>query len=90
MSLYDRVKNNRFNRQVQGKNQEVNMGKFDDVKRRIEDEASGRPGDRTQNVPCAFCVRGGNGDRSCASGMNEKRYSKFKGCFAGKMLETAP
>lgn len=66
------------------------MGKFDDVKRRIEDEASGRPGDRTQNVPCAFCVRGGNGDKSCASGMNEKRYSKFKGCFAGKMLETAP
>ena len=66
------------------------MAMFDDVKRRIEAEAKGRPGDRTQMVPCAFCARGGNGDKSCACGMNERRYSKFKGCFSGQMLETAP
>ena len=65
-------------------------GMFDEVKRRIEAEAGGPPGKRTQPVPCAFCVRGGNGEMSCASGMNEKRYSKFKGCFAGELLETAP
>ena len=62
------------------------MSKFDEIKQRIEAEAKGRPGDRTQNVPCAFCVRGGNGNQSCASGMNEKRYSKYKGCFAGELL----
>jgi len=66
------------------------MGKFEEVKRRIEAEAGVSPGKRTQMVPCAFCVRGGNGDASCACGMNEKRYSKFKGCFAGYLLETAP
>lgn len=64
--------------------------RFDEVKKKIESEAKGRPGDRTQNVPCAFCVRGGNGDRSCSSGMNEFRYSKYMGCFAGELLETAP
>lgn len=64
--------------------------RFADIMRQINLEASLPPGKRTQAVPCAFCVRGGNGDRSCASGMNERRYSKFKSCFAGTMLAKDP
>ena len=52
---------------------------------------------KTQVVPCAFCVRGGNGDKSCASGWDEKRITKltggcfwYKGCFSGQMLENDP
>ena len=63
---------------------------FNQVKAKIEAEAGLRPGKRTQPVPCAYCARGGNGDKSCASGMNEKRFSKYKTCFAGTLLETAP
>lgn len=64
--------------------------RFSDIMLQIDREASLPPGKRTQPVPCAFCVRGGNGDRSCASGMNERRYSKFKSCFAGTMLAKDP
>ena len=63
---------------------------FTQVKAKMEAEANLPPGKRTQSVPCAYCVRGGNGDKSCASGMNEKRFSKYKMCFAGTLLEAAP
>ena len=63
---------------------------YEDVKARIEAEASLPPGKRSQNVPCAYCVRGGNGDKSCSSGFKEKRYSKFMGCFSGELLPEAP
>ena len=67
------------------------MGMYNRIYSTIEAEAATLPpGKRTQPVPCAFCARGGNGERSCSCGMNERRYSKYKGCFAGKMLEHEP
>ena len=63
---------------------------YDEVKRIIKQEAGMPPSKRTQHVPCAFCLRGGNGYGSCACGMNEKKFSKFKGCFAGELLVVAP
>lgn len=63
---------------------------YEQVKKAIEAEKDLRPGKRSQNVPCAYCARGGNGDKSCSSGFNQKRYSKFYGCFAGTLLEAAP
>ena len=41
-------------------------------------------------VPCAYCTRGGNGDKSCGCGWTEKRYSKYKGCFSGALMESMP
>ena len=64
--------------------------KYQEVRKRIEAEASLPPGKRTQPVPCAYCARGGNGDTSCSSGFGEKRFSKYKSCFAGTLLEVAP
>lgn len=64
--------------------------KFSEVKAKMEEESTLRPAKRTQPVPCAYCTRGGNGDRSCACGMDERRYSKFKGCFAGTLLDKEP
>ena len=64
--------------------------RYDEVKRIIKQEAGMSPSKRTQFVPCAFCTRGGNGDCSCSCGMNEKKYSKFKGCFSGELLIVAP
>lgn len=64
--------------------------KYQEARKRIEAEASLPPGKRTQPVPCAYCARGGNGDASCSSGFAEKRFSKYKACFAGTLLETAP
>lgn len=64
--------------------------KYREVRKRIEAEASLPPGKRTQPVPCAYCARGGNGDKSCSSGFNERRFSKYKSCFAGTLLEAAP
>lgn len=60
--------------------------KLEQARKLIESEATLPPRDRRHQVPCAFCVRGGNGDKSCASGFQETRYSKFKGCFAGTIL----
>lgn len=64
--------------------------KYAEVRKRIEAEASLKPGRRTQPVPCAYCSRGGNGDTSCASGCGEKRFSKYKSCFAGTLLGAEP
>jgi len=64
--------------------------RFNDVMVKIDLEAELSPSKRTQQVPCAYCTRGGNGDRSCSCGMNERRYSIYKGCFAGTMLEKDP
>ena len=67
------------------------MSMYNKIYSTIEAEAACLPpAKRTQPVPCAFCVRGGNGDRSCACGMDERHYSKYKGCFAGTMLEQDP
>ena len=66
------------------------MNKYEEIKRKIEAEAAGSPSKRTQPVPCAFCKRGGNGDGSCACGLFERRYSKFKGCFSGELLDHDP
>ena len=38
---------------------------YDQVKRNIEAKASLPPGKRSQNVPCAYRARGGNGDKAC-------------------------
>ena len=59
---------------------------YDEVKKKIEAEAALPPAKRTQPVPCAYCTRGGNGDGSCASGMGERKYSKYKSCFAGSLV----
>ena len=64
--------------------------KYEEVKKKIEKESTLSPGKRSQNVPCAYCVRGGNGDKSCSSGFTQKRYSKFYGCFAGELLDKDP
>lgn len=64
--------------------------KYQEVRKRIEAETALPPGKRTQPVPCAYCARGGNGDKSCSSGFNERRFSKYKSCFAGALLEAAP
>lgn len=66
------------------------MGRYDEIRARIRAEEALPPGKRTQLVPCAYCTRGGNGDRSCACGMDERRYSVYKGCFAGEMLAERP
>ena len=66
------------------------MSKYEEIKGKIEAEAAGSPGARTIPVPCAFCKRGGNGDWSCACGFFERRYSKFKGCFSGELLDHDP
>ena len=63
---------------------------YQEVKKRIEAEETLPPGKRTQAVPCAYCVRGGNGDKSCAAGSNERRFSKYKACFAGVLLVDKP
>ena len=42
------------------------MGIYGRVRATIEAEAALPLGKRTQSVPCAFCTRGGNGDRSCS------------------------
>lgn len=64
--------------------------KYSEVKKRIADEESLPPGKRSQPVPCAYCVRGGNGDKSCTSGFKERRFSKYKMCFAGELLPEDP
>ena len=64
--------------------------KYSEVKERIKAEEGLRPGRRSQPVPCAYCVRGGNGDKSCSSGFKERRYSKYKMCFAGELLPEEP
>lgn len=64
--------------------------KYTEVKERIKAEESLRPSRRSQPVPCAYCVRGGNGDKSCSSGFKERRYSKYKMCFAGELLPEEP
>lgn len=64
--------------------------KYEEVKRKIESEAEGSPSKRTQPVPCAYCVRGGNGDKSCSCGFTCKKYSKYNGCFAGELLPEDP
>lgn len=66
------------------------MSMYDQIYSKIKAEATLSPSKRTQVVPCAFCGRGGNGDKSCSCGWDQKRYSKFKGCFAGQMLEKNP
>ena len=73
------------------------MSMYDDIYAKIEAEAELPFSRKTQVVPCAFCVRGGNGDKSCASGWDEKRITKltggcfwYKGCFSGQMLENDP
>ena len=66
------------------------MSKYSEVAAKIAAEQSLRPAQRTQPVPCAFCVRGGNGEQSCASGMFKRRYSKYEGCFAGALLDGDP
>lgn len=41
-------------------------------------------------VHCSECVRGGNGDRSCASGWTVKDRrggNRHRMCFAGKRIE---
>lgn len=63
---------------------------YNQVKQKLDAEASLRPGQRTQAVPCAYCTRGGNGDKSCASGATERRFSKYKACFAGTLLDHEP
>ena len=74
------------------------MSIYDDIYAKIEEEETLSLSRRTQPVPCAFCERGGNGDKSCAFGCNnEKRITKmagdcfyYKGCFYGRMLEKDP
>ena len=66
------------------------MSKYEEVKTALKEEESLSPSKRKTVVPCAFCERGGNGDKSCACGFNEKRYSKFKGCFSGTILPNQP
>lgn len=66
------------------------MNEYEKIKAKIAAEAAGSPSKRTQQVPCAFCKRGGNGDGSCASGFFERLYSKFKGCFSGELLDHNP
>lgn len=66
------------------------MTAYEITKARWTEELSLSPSKRTQNVPCAFCVRGGNGDADCAAGMHQKKYSKFHGCFSGAFLEKDP
>lgn len=64
------------------------MSTYEVIKGKIEAEkVSAR---RTQQVPCAFCKRGGNGDGSCACGFFERRYNKANGCFSGELLEHDP
>lgn len=63
---------------------------YDQIKQKIEAEASLPPGKRTQAVPCAYCKRGGNGDRSCAWGSAARTFSKLKSCFAGTLLDNPP
>ena len=63
---------------------------YEEVKKAIEAEKGLPPGKRKQQVPCAYCVRGGNGSKSCSCGMSEKKYSKYKMCFAGTLLPEAP
>lgn len=64
--------------------------KYEEVKKKIEQESTLPPGKRSQNVPCAYCVRGGNGDKSCSCGFAQKRFSKYHGCFAGELLDKDP
>ena len=66
------------------------MSAYDEVKKAIEAEKNGPPGNRRQMIPCAFCKNGGNGSKVCGVGWAEKRYSRFKGCFAGELLEEKP
>ena len=63
---------------------------YEEVKAKIEAESTLSPGKRCQGVPCAYCTRGSNGDKSCSSGWQRKRYSKFEQCFAGELLSEYP
>lgn len=66
------------------------MSKFDEVKKAVEEEAAGPVAKRITIVPCAFCTRGGNGDKSCGCGWDRTKYSKYHGCFNGTMLPEEP
>lgn len=66
------------------------MSKFDEVKKAVAEESAGPMSKRITSVPCAFCTRGGNGDKSCGCGWDRTRYSKFQGCFSGTMLPAEP
>ena len=64
--------------------------KYQEVKNKIEAESNFSPSKRTQMVPCAYCKRGGNGDKSCGCGWNRTRYSKYESCFSGELLDRDP
>ena len=66
------------------------MSMYDQIYSKIKAEATLSPSKRSQDVPCAFCARGGNGDKSCSCGWDKVRYSKLNGCFAGQILEKNP
>lgn len=43
-----------------------------------------------EQVHCSECERGGNGDRSCASGWavkNKRGGNRYMMCFAGKKIK---
>lgn len=63
---------------------------YEKAKETITREAGGPPAKRTQPVPCAYCTRGGNGDKSCSCGFMYTKYSKYSGCFSGTLLPEAP
>ena len=63
---------------------------FEAVRELLAREAQDDPRFRRTPVPCAFCRRGGNGDRSCASGFTARRYNCRRGCFAGSLLDRDP
>lgn len=66
------------------------MSKYSEVKAALKSEEGLPPAKRRTRVPCAFCTRGGNGDKSCASGWDRTRYSKFHCCFIGTLLPEEP
>lgn len=66
------------------------MTKFDEVKKALLLESELPPAKRRTQVPCAFCTRGGNGDKSCGCGWQCTRYSKYQACFNGTLLPEAP
>ena len=66
------------------------MSAYDEYKKHIEEEKNLPPGERRWAVPCAFCVYGGNGRKTCGCGWNEKRYSKYRKCFSGELLKEKP
>ena len=66
------------------------MTMFEIVRDAIARERLEPPGFRRTPVPCAFCVRGGNGSRDCVSGFSAKRYNCRRGCFSGMLLDHDP